>query len=507
MATGLVALALLMAGALAFATGGTEVAGAAAPMTVRIFNRVNVDVNLENNPILAELEKKTNTKIVYEAPPINNYVERLQLLMATSDLPDLIYNWGGADFRYEQWVKDGIPVALDGIVTDAAKYPNINRELTQVYWESMRSVNTGKIHMIPRPNYGGPISIWGFMINQQWLDKLGLKIPETRDQAVQVMKAFTTRDPDGNGKADTYGASLAGRDSLWNELWLESSFGVFSAPAPDVDGKYRIKEKKLNYLPYLRFVRQLFADGLVDPESFQNKGYDCWTKCEQNRVGITYGGLINVVNAVNQRGVKDSAERFSFGPILANDKGEHTYAVNPGIWGGWMIPQSSKAKLDGILKFLDYGYSAEAVMMMMNGIQGVDYTSYDPKTKLLVRTPDQLKVYKTRTSTYMGFGCTIDGVLPMIEGADTPELYAKFSKDFAYVTSLKTTPVITPFLKTPKLLNFPTTSPDVAKKLTQNEIEFVLGKLSEADFVKFLNDAYYPAVKDAEDEYLKFYQK
>jgi len=345
------------------------------------------------------------------------------------------------------------------------------------------------------------------MINRQWLDKLGVKIPETRDQLVQGMKAFTARDPDGNGKADTYGATLAGRESVWNDPWLEASYSVWGYPVPDADGKYRLKEKRLGYLPYLRFLRQLFADGVIDPESFQNKGYDSWTKREQNRVGITYCQLINVVNAVNQRGVKDSAERFSFGPVIANDKGEHTYPMAPAYWGGFMIPESSKGKVGALLKFMDYGFSPEGVMLLMNGMEGVDYTSWDREKRLIVRTADQLKAYKTHTSTYMTIGCTINGVMPMIEGADTPELYAKFASDLAYAQSLKTTAVPVPLLKTPKLVNFPTTSPDVNKKLNQTEMEFVLGKVSEADLVKFLNDTYFPAVKDAEDEYLKFYQK
>jgi len=489
------------------AGGGAEKKGAAAdkPLTVRIFNRVNVDVNLENNPILAQLEKKTNTKIVYEAPPINNYVEKLQLLMATSDLPDLIYNWGGADFRYEQWVKDGILTGLDGIVTDAAKYPNINKELTAVYWDSVRSVTSGKIQIIPRPNPS--VSIWGYIVNQQWLDKLGLKKPETKEQLVEVMKAFTTRDPDGNGKADTYGVSLAGREDLWNEIWLEAAFSLSKPPAPDVDGTYRIFEKKQNYLPYLRFLREIYTAGLVDPESFQNKGYDCWTKREQNRVGITYGGLINVVNAVNQRGVKDSAERFSFAPVLANAKGEHSYDIGPSIWGGWMIPESSKPRLAGILKFLDYGYSPEGVMLLMSGMEGTDYTSYDAAKKLIVRTADQLKTYKMHTSTYMTLGFTIGGYSPIIEGADTPELFAKFAADQAYCIGLKAAYREVPTLKATKLVNFPTQSPDVYKKLRQTEIEFVAGKVGEDVLVKYLNEVYFPAVKDAEDEYLKIYQK
>ncbi len=146
-------------------------------------------------------------------------------------------------------------------------------------------------------------------------------------------------------------------------------------------------------------------------------------------------------------------------------------------------------------------------MLMMNGIQGVDYTSYDPKTRLILRTQDQLKVYKTHTSTYMGFGCTVNGVLPMLEGADTPELYAKFSADTAYSASLNAQPIDVPTLRAPKLVTLANTYPDIVNKLHQNEIAFVLGQMDEAAFTRFLNDTYFPIAKDAEDELVRMYQK
>lgn len=42
-------------------------------------------------------------------------------------------------------------------------------------------------------------------IRQDWLDNLGLDVPETIEEFEEVMRAFTEDDPDGNGKDDTYG--------------------------------------------------------------------------------------------------------------------------------------------------------------------------------------------------------------------------------------------------------------------------------------------------------------
>ena len=42
-------------------------------------------------------------------------------------------------------------------------------------------------------------------VRKDWLDKLGLQLPKTTDDVMNISKAFTERDPDGNGQNDTKG--------------------------------------------------------------------------------------------------------------------------------------------------------------------------------------------------------------------------------------------------------------------------------------------------------------
>ena len=41
--------------------------------------------------MLAAVAEKTGVTLEIEAPPISNYTDRLQLVMASGDLPDIIY--------------------------------------------------------------------------------------------------------------------------------------------------------------------------------------------------------------------------------------------------------------------------------------------------------------------------------------------------------------------------------------------------------------------------------
>ncbi|MFF0343081.1 ABC transporter substrate-binding protein [Kribbella sp. NPDC004875] len=92
--------------------------------------------------------------------------------------------------------------------------------------------------------YGVPYSAQAaaLLIRKDWRAKAGLPAPATWDQMAALAKAFTTQDPDGNGKADTYGLAVPGSTKRGYASWYFSNFlwaagGDFIAKQPD--GKYK----------------------------------------------------------------------------------------------------------------------------------------------------------------------------------------------------------------------------------------------------------------------------
>ncbi len=69
--------------------------------------------------------------------------------------------------------------------------------------KSLITLLDGKIYGLPHINdcYHCSMSqkMW---VYKPWLDKLGLKVPETTDEFEAMLKAFKEKDPNGNGKAD-----------------------------------------------------------------------------------------------------------------------------------------------------------------------------------------------------------------------------------------------------------------------------------------------------------------
>ncbi|RUS47003.1 extracellular solute-binding protein [Cohnella sp. AR92] len=474
------------------------------PVKIKMFNRVNADVVIDKNPILEEAGKLANVKLEVEAPPINNYVDKLQVVMASGDLPDLIYNWGtagnGADANMEKWAQNGLLAALDDKI---ANYPNLMKNITPDMWNAVKSVNDGKTYIIPRANV---VNHWGYVINQKWLDKLNLKAPTTLDEFTNVVRAFTKDDPDGNGKDDTYGLSLSGPDLGRNTIWNATNFlaAAFDLPvvdgAKDTDGTYKIREKMSGYLPYLTYLKKLNDEKLIDPEFLINKIYVDTEKLNQYKVGIVYGHQFAVLGNISK--LPDSEKIFSYHGVLKDSNGVASDWVTPAMWGGWMIPKDSK-KIDDVLAFLDWGNTPEANALFQLGMQGLTYDSYDPTTKAVSRTAEQAEKLNTLTSTYMTLANAINGEGASIANADTPE------KLNVYKTQLdeamkQMTVVNVPAVRSPKILNLNGTIPDLVKKKDEKEIAYITGTISEQQFKDFLEKEWYPATADAEKEYVDY---
>lgn len=459
------------------------------PVKIRIFNRLNPEVNVENNPVLDKLEEELNVEIEYEAPPINNYNEKLQITMASGELPDIIYNWGGADLNYDTWAKNGLLAELDDYI---GNYPNIMATVPEGYWDTFRSVETGKIHAIPRTNVD---NYWGFIINQTWLDNLGLKAPTTLQEFKDVCHAFTYDDPDQNGKDDTFGFSFSITGSDINVQALRYAFGI--ADVKDSDGEYATITRRTGYIPYLTFLRELYEDGSLDPEFFTNATYAHEEKLTAGKVGITTGHQVDVLGFSPT--VPDAINRFTYIGAPEDLNGVRTEYIAQSYWGGWMI--SADADVEAALKLIDYCMSEEGFTMMFLGMEGEHYNSYDYETRMVDRTDEQTAALTNVASSYFTFAFAKDGASAIIENANTQEALDKYYNDFNTMKDA-TTAVRVPTIKSPEMTAFQTNNPDLISKLSELEIQYVVGEIEEDELTDFLAKEYYPASETAEKEYV-----
>jgi len=115
---------------------------------------------------------------------------------AANALPDLFMV---SSQVYPILIKQGLLAPVDDM------YPMMPNRTKLLYDNDSVAFTTvnGKSYALAQP--GSVVRNEGILIRKDWLDKLGLKVPTTTDEYLEVMKAFTFKDPDGNGKDDTYG--------------------------------------------------------------------------------------------------------------------------------------------------------------------------------------------------------------------------------------------------------------------------------------------------------------
>lgn len=482
---------------------GTETKSA-APLKIRMVNRINAEVKIDDNPITREIEKKANVKLDIEAPPIKDYDDKLNMIMASDDLPDLIY-LRSANSSYENWAKQGLLIPLDDYIS---KYGNLSSNVTKDQYQSVKVADTGKIYMIPRPN---KINYWGLMFNKVWLDKLGLKVPETPDELLAVAKAFTEKDPDGNGKPDTYGFSLpmGETSAIIGEFMLDGISTAFDVPGlsaglatgiKDTDGNYKIREKLKGYIPYMTFLRKMYSEKAIEPEFFLNKMYGNFEKMKQGRVGISRG-FENMVYGQLAKGAPDTYVNYIYTPGLKNEKGERINYNQPPMWGGWAVAKSCK-NADGVLKFLDWAYSEEGVITANVGIKDLTYQDYDLKTRTVTRTAEMEQKALGIMSTFTTFCFAYKGEAMFPEAITTKEQNKKYNDELEAFKKVSKT-VVTPAIKAPLLENFDRVNPDIVKKKNETEMKYVLGEISLDQFKAFFDNEYFKKIDAAEQEYIK----
>lgn len=140
---------------------------------------------------------------------------------------------------------------------------------------TMISGNDGSIYTLPQINgIDGAALESPFWINKAWLDKLGLSVPKTMDEFTNVLRAFKTQDPNGNGVQDEIPYLVSVQREFYS---LEAIYGSWGLAFKDgsLDGFASVKDGKVSFGPVLDAYKEavtyqalLYDEGLMWNECF-----------------------------------------------------------------------------------------------------------------------------------------------------------------------------------------------------------------------------------------------
>jgi putative aldouronate transport system substrate-binding protein len=360
-----------------------------------------------NDPIGARLAELTGKKLDITWVPNSSYEDKTNITLAGDDVPQVMVIQG----KSAGFVKSAQAGTFWDLTDKLKDYPNLTTTSPVVQKNS--SVN-GKVYGIYRARDAMRTAV---IVRKDWLDKLGLPMPKTTEDLYNVAKAFTERDPDGDGKNDTTGLTIPkwpgsiGTNSPYDVI--ETWFGAGNRWT-ERGGTLVPSFKTEEFIQADTFIKKMVDEGLV------NKDYATLDSAKWNEPFFNgkSGIIIDVhsraqvlITLFKQAHPQDFGKYVDITGNLVGPDGKLHAQPTDGYSGFLAIPKvrvRTEEDLTSVLTFLNALNSRESAITLNNGIEGKNFTVKDKLAVAAADTPDN-KVLNDAVKSYAQLGMNVAG--------------------------------------------------------------------------------------------------
>lgn len=222
----------------------------------------------EDNVVIDYIRDKYNVDLVLDwQAEASEYNNKLSMNIASGSLPDIFFCDNYRTFL--QLAQNGLLADLTDIYDD-----NISDTIKAIdasfNGRHMGPVTVdGRLMAIPGGNLDGSQSV--LWLRKDWLDNLGLEVPETLEDLEKVLSAFVNDDPDGNGVDDTVGLVIEATEPVKeysHTFGLEPVFYALGAYPnywmEDENGEVYYGSTGSNMKDALTLIHDWYEKGLID---------------------------------------------------------------------------------------------------------------------------------------------------------------------------------------------------------------------------------------------------
>lgn len=344
--------------------------------------------NFGETPIAKKLEENTGIKVTYQHPPVGQENEKFNIMVASDELPDIIeHQWLSYPGGPQKAIDDGVIISISD---HKDKAPNLFKYFEEDK-EAFKLTQTDSGDVFAFPFIRGDKSLLtslGLIIRQDWLDDLGLDMPETIDDWEKVLTAF--RDEKGAS------APLSMQMGQFSNGFFCGAYGTPFAYYKDGNTiKYGPAEP--GFKDFIIKMNDWYNKKLIDPNFAVLDSKTIDSNILNGVAGATSGSIGRGIGKWMSGKVSDEF-RLEGAPSPVLNKGEtqefgFRQLVVPG--SAFAAITTSCKNVDTAMKFLDYGYSDEGEMLYNFGIEGESYEIVDgyPKyTDNIVNNPEGLSM-------------------------------------------------------------------------------------------------------------------
>ncbi|MFC5651453.1 ABC transporter substrate-binding protein [Paenibacillus solisilvae] len=354
-----------------------EAVSVGAPTVLSVFAAPPLDVeDLKTNTFTKYLEKKLNIRFEFDIA--NNVVrkERKQMSFASGDYPAVFL---GGELTADEQVKYGMSGVLRPLGDLIDQYGNNIKQRLEEHPELRKAITApdGKIYALPSVNEC--LHCWyaqKLWVNTEWLKKLNLSPPATTEQFYEMLKAFKTKDPNGNGIADEI--PLTGASDSWHSKITGFLMSAFIYNTDDnylyiVDGKVGLAAAQPEWKEGLKYIRKLYQEGLIDPSAF-TQTIDGLVQLATQDGDIVLGSatLGHIRMAFGSLDNERNKQYDTIAPLIGPSGYQAAGYFKTIDTGQFAITdKATEAQAVAAIQLADYLYSEEAVILNEFGPEGL----------------------------------------------------------------------------------------------------------------------------------------
>ena len=346
----------------------------------------------------------------------NEAIQTQYLAMLTSNnYPDII-QWlndeaysGGVGQLYN----DGIIIELNDLIDNympnlkaiLEKYPNLAKDMANddgqyLYFTKLNSLSNIDDLM--------SITYWGFLMRKDWLENVGMSVPTTMDEWYEVLKAFKTQDPNGNGLDDEIPFD-AGAGAL---TMFYPAYNMLTGIYVDPDtGKIGYGEYTEKYKEFLTTMNKWYSEGLIDDiydENYNLVGSDV---TDEHIYGDIAGSWKGLANNWEQRlpGILEKNANADLVAVPWVQSTMNSKKYTPNTYYSTIDRTTVCISVDckypeAAATLIDYMYSEEGGLYLTWGVEGESYVTNDDGSRSWTEAADEVIDYYdgsfTRKFTY-----------------------------------------------------------------------------------------------------------
>lgn len=361
--------------------------GEECTLTIALPRQVNVE-DYETNDYTLWLEEQSgiDLEFVYLAQDPTEANTQISLMLSSGEtLPDIFWDCIGVDIAaVNEYGEDGYFIDLMPYFENYAYF--WNQEFEKLDENDQRNIfslgkdaSNGALYAFPefQKSSGLDTCMTTATINKAWLDKLGLEMPTTIDELVEVLSAFVNEDPNGNGQKDEIGA--LGWPTEYRSDILQYLLNAYVYVNDEyffnvTDGQLWVPYTTDEYRQGLIKLNEMYAEGLISPMTFSVSNFSDVTALYTPSNGVSLLGM-NGCHPIlcTETGNMVLAEYEGIAPLKGETAlGGYQARMSPSYFYHTFITSDCQNP-EAAFRLLDLMSSEEGFLRMRYGVPGRDW--------------------------------------------------------------------------------------------------------------------------------------